>query len=116
MGKALSFLVAACDLGLLVLLVQSGGQDVPRAAGLLLGFVLLAALAWLIALLSALAGALVEGRDWRWVLGLLAFLWLPVLPALCFGLSGLRRRRSMRRALPPAPFARLALSRGGAHA
>ena len=88
MGKALTFLLAICDLGFLALLVAPGRHDALEDAGLVTTFLLLAALAWLIAMLIALYRALRYGREWGWVLGLIAFLWVPALPALVFGASG----------------------------
>jgi hypothetical protein len=88
MGKMLTFLLAICDLGFLALLIAPGHHDGLEDAGLVTTFVLLAALVWLIALLSALYRAARDGRGWGWVLALIAFLWVPALPALVFGASG----------------------------
>ena len=98
MGKALTFALAICDLGFLLLLLAPGRHDTLEDAGLVTTFILLAALVWLIALLSALYRAARSGRGWGWVLALIAFLWVPALPALVFGASGafgwrLRHRR-----------------------
>jgi hypothetical protein len=111
MGKILALVLALADLGLLVLLLRSGDGNVLREAGLATSFLLLGAMAWVAAFFNALYGAFRYGRDWRWVLILLVFLWLPALPVLAYGVSGtypFRRHRlttalgKLRWSLPPA--------------
>jgi hypothetical protein len=89
--------MALADLGLLALLVTAGSGNVLREAGLATSFLLLGALAWVVAFFAALYSGLRTGRDWRWVLLLVVFLWLPGIPVLAYGVSGLhglRRARS----------------------
>ena len=90
MGKVVSFVLALSTLGLLALLVFAPTRDLPRDAGLLLGSLALAVLAWVVAFTSALYRALLRGASFQPTLTLLAFFWLPALPALIYGLSGLR--------------------------
>ncbi|WIG58003.1 MAG: hypothetical protein OJF49_000748 [Ktedonobacterales bacterium] len=89
MGKVLACVLALGDLGLLALLLLPGRHDVLRDAGIVTGFILVAALAQLVALASAVAHVLRYGTGWRWVVALLALLWLPAFPVLAFSASGL---------------------------
>jgi hypothetical protein len=90
MGKLLALILAVADLSLLVVLVTSGNGNVLREAGLATSFLLLGAMAWVAAFFNALYVAFRYGRDWRWIVILLAFLWLPALPVLAYGISGRR--------------------------
>lgn len=85
MGKLLGSLVALVDLGLLALLVTSGNGNVLREAGLATSILLVGAIAWVAAFFNALYSAFRRGRDWRWILILLALIWLPALPVLAYG-------------------------------
>jgi hypothetical protein len=100
MGKAVSFVLACGSLGILAIALVSRAGSPLEDAGLLAGFVVLSTIAWLIALATAVYHALRFGRGWAWVAVLVALLWVPTLPALAFGLSGLfvRRSRQPRRA------------------
>lgn len=116
MGKVLSLVLALCDLGLLALLVFAPNRDLPRDAGLALGFVAIAVVAWVVAFATALWRSVLLGASFKPVLTLLAFFWLPTLPALCYGLSGagaVLRRDAARRSAPavvaPATRARFSL-------
>jgi hypothetical protein len=88
MGKLVALALALVDLGLLGLLLTSGDADVLRKALLTTSFLLLGALAWVAAFFSALYGLFRSGRGWRSVVLLLAFLWLPAVPALAYGVHG----------------------------
>jgi hypothetical protein len=88
MGKLLALILALADLSLLILLVTSSNGNLLREAGLATSFLLLGAMAWVVAFFNALYVAFRYGRDWRWILILLAFLWLPALPVLAYGISG----------------------------
>lgn len=88
MGKALAFALAAADVALLVLLSLPRRHDMLSDAGLFVGFVALASLAWIVALGTAVVRAMQMRESWLWVVALLALLWLPVLPELAFGASG----------------------------
>ena len=90
MGKALSFLVASVDLGILGLLVTSRHSNTLSDLGLFGSFIVTALLAWAIALCTALVRAVSRARGWRAIRLLLMFFWLPALPALIYGTSGLR--------------------------
>jgi hypothetical protein len=111
MGKLLALILALADVSLLILLVTSGNGNPLREAGLATSFLLVGALAWVAAFFNALYVAFRHGYGWRWILILLALLWLPALPVLAYGVSGLRfgaRRRKIsmlqksRFRLPPA--------------
>jgi len=91
MGKMIATVMALADLGLLVLLITAGSGNVLREAGLATSFLLLGALAWVAAFFTALYTGFRTGRDWRWVLLLVVFLWVPALPVLVYGVSGLHR-------------------------
>jgi hypothetical protein len=88
MGKLLALILALADLGLLIVLETSGNGNVLREAGLATSFLLLGAMAWVAAFFNALYIAFRYGRDWRWILILLAFLWLPAIPVIAYGISG----------------------------
>lgn len=106
MGKVVSFVLALSDLGLLALLVFAPGRDLPRDAGLVLGFLALAVIAWVVAFTTALYRSVILGASFKPTLTLLAFFWLPMLPALVYGLSGagaIVRRESWRPAPQPVP-------------
>jgi len=121
MGKLLALILALADLGLLIVLVTSGTGNVLREAGLATSFLLLGAMAWVAAFFNALYVAFRYGRDWRWILILLAFLWLPAVPVLVYGISGglfLARGRRISvpekhpfRLPPPDPALRLGRAR-----
>lgn len=88
MGKVVSFVVALFDLGLLALLVFAPSRDLPRDAGLVLGFIALAVVGWTVAFATALYRAIILGASFKPALTLLIFFWLPALPALFYGISG----------------------------
>lgn len=89
MGKALSFVMALGDLGLLALLVASRHHGLLQDAGLFASFVVFAVGAWLVAVVSALYRGLRFGTGWRWFFALVVLLWLPAVPAFCYGVSGM---------------------------
>lgn len=100
MGKAFSFVMALGDLGLLALLVGSRHHGLLQDAGLFASFVIFAVGAWLVAIVSALYQGLRFGTGWRWFVALVVLLWLPAIPAFCYGVSGapaLMRRITRRR-------------------
>jgi hypothetical protein len=101
MGKMLAFVFGLGDLGLLALVVRPGSRGAVAEAGLVAAFAVVAALAWVVAFVTAVYRAVVRGREWGWVLALAALLWLPALPALVFGASGIfgiaRRARGRKR-------------------
>ena len=101
MGKILAFVFGLGDLGLLALVVRPGSRGAVAEAGLVAAFAVVAALAWVVAFVTALYRAVVRGREWGWVLALAALLWLPALPPLAFGASGVfglaRRGRKERK-------------------
>jgi hypothetical protein len=101
MGKILAFVFGLGDLGLLALVVRPGSRGAVAEAGLVAAFAVVAALAWVVAFVTAVYRAVVRGREWGWVLALAGLLWLPALPALAFGMSGVfgvaRRARERRR-------------------
>ncbi|MGZ3582342.1 MAG: hypothetical protein ACXWQR_15675 [Ktedonobacterales bacterium] len=88
MGKALSFVMALGDLGLLALLVASRHRGLLQDAGLFASFVVFAVGAWLVAVVSALFHGLRFGTGWRWFFALIVLLWLPAVPAFFYGVSG----------------------------
>ena len=128
MGKLVALVLALVDLGLLGLLLTSGDADVVRKALLTTSFLLLGALAWVAAFFSALYGLFRTGRGWRSVLLLLAFLWLPAVPVVAYGVHGIyalftgRSKRvypalaTPRWPLPPVHAARLRGGRSGRRA
>lgn len=89
MGKAWSFVLALAALGVLGIFVVGHGQSVLRDASLLLIFAVLAVLAWGVALGTALYRVFTRGRAWGWAFVLVLFFWVPALPALLFGVSGI---------------------------
>lgn len=93
MGKGFTLIVSLAALACLGLLFAVSHGSVLREAGLLLGFLMLASAAWVMAALTAAYGLLRHGRGWRWLVALVTLIWVPVLPALCFSLSGLVARR-----------------------
>lgn len=93
MGKGFTFVVSLAALACLGLLVAASHGAMLREAGLLFGFLALASAAWVMAALTAAYGLLRHGRGWRWLVALVTLIWLPVLPALCYSLSGLAPRR-----------------------
>ena len=122
MGKLVAMALALVDLGLLGLLLTSSDADVLRKALLTTSFLLLGALAWVAAFFSALYGLFRTGRGWRSVVLLLAFLWVPAVPALAYGVLGIYTLFSGRgrRAYPalaasrwPLPAVDAARLRGG---
>jgi len=94
MGKVIATIMALVDVGLLVLLITAGSGNALREAGLATSFLLLGALAWVAAFFTAIYTGFRTGRDWRWVLLLVVFLWLPAVPVLAYGVSGLHRAPS----------------------
>jgi hypothetical protein len=82
---------------------------VLRTVGLILGFVALAILAWSVSFVTALYRAIFSGASFKPVLVLLAFFWLPALPAFCYGLSGASTavQRGARRPEPRPALARV---------
>ena len=95
MGKALSFLVASVDLGILGLLVTSRHTNTLSDLGLFGSFAITALLTWAVALCTALARVACKTGGWRAVRMLLIFFWLPALPPLIYGLSGLGDLRDL---------------------
>ena len=93
MAKLWTFVLSLADLAVFALLLTRFASDGPRVALLLLAFSMLAALAWALALLTAFRLAFASGRGWGWLLGLVLFLWVPVVPAPCFSMSGPRPSR-----------------------
>lgn len=102
MGKVLSLLVALGDLGLLALVVTARHESLWQEAGIFTGFVVCAAIVWAVALATSLYNAVRYGREWRWVLALIVLLWLPALPALCYGVWGVATQRSRAARQPSA--------------
>ena len=100
MGKMWAFMLALADLGVLAVFLMGRGQDVLRDASLMLIFAVLAVLAWGVSLATALRRILTRGHGWIWALALVVFFWIPALPALLFGASGIFDRRTH-----PAPAA-----------
>lgn len=94
MGKGFTFVVSLAALACLSLVFVTAHGSLLGEAGLTLGFLMLASAAWVMAALTAAYGLLRHGRGWRWLVTLVALVWLPVLPALCFSVSGLFTRRS----------------------
>lgn len=88
MGKVVAFVLAAADLVVFAVLILPRQHDVLSDAGLASLFVLLALLAWAVAMATAVLRAMRLRGSWRWVFVLVAFLWLPALPVLLFGASG----------------------------
>lgn len=88
MGKVWSFVLALAALSVLGVFVMGHGQSVLRDASLLLLFAVLAVLAWGVALGTALYRIFTRGRAWGWAFVLVLFFWVPALPALLFGASG----------------------------
>lgn len=93
MGKGFTFIVSLAALACLGLLFATSRGNIPREAGLLFGFLMLASAAWVMAALTAAYGLLRHGRGWRWLVALVTLVWLPVLPALCYSVSGFATRR-----------------------
>ena len=98
MGKMWSFVLALADLAVLAVFILGRGQDMLRDASLLLIFAALAVLAWAVALATALRRIFTRGQGWIGALALVVFFWIPALPALLFGVSGIFSRR-----VRPAP-------------
>lgn len=98
MGKLWSFVLALADLAVLAVFILGRGQDMLRDASLLLIFAALAVLAWAVALATALRRIFTRGQGWVGALALVIFFWVPALPALLFGASGIFTRRAR-----PAP-------------
>jgi hypothetical protein len=90
MGKALSFLLSCVALAALGLLALSHHENLLSDLGLYGSFVVVALMAWAVATATALCGALRKGRSWHVVARLLVFVWVPALPPLVYGASGLR--------------------------
>jgi hypothetical protein len=89
MGKVLSFVVAAVDLGIFGLLVASRHTNTLNDLGMFGSFIYTAVLAWAVAFCTALVRALRKVSGWHAVRMLLMYFWLPALPALVYGISGL---------------------------
>jgi hypothetical protein len=87
MGKALSFILASAAVGALAV-PRSG--NILDDVGLVVSFLGIAMLAWAAAFVTAVQRAARKSGDWRVVVRLLLFVWLPVLPPLAYGISGLR--------------------------
>lgn len=100
MGKVWSFVLALADLGVLAAFVMGRGQDMLRDASLLLIFAVLAVLAWGVSLATALHRIFMRGQGWLWALALVVAFWVPALPALLFGASGIFDRRTHPRTHP----------------
>lgn len=93
MGKGFTLIVSLAALACLGLLFGVSHGNALREAGLLVGFLMLASAAWVMAALTAAYSLLRHGRGWRWLVALVTLVWVPVLPALCFSVSGLVARR-----------------------
>lgn len=101
MGKVWSFVLALTALSMLGVFVMGHGQSILRDASLLILFAVLAVLAWGVALGTALYRIFTRGRAWGWAFALVLFFWVPALPALLFGASGVFS--VFDRHAPPAP-------------
>ena len=101
MGKLLSFIFASVALATLVLVALSSHTSLLDDAGLVVSFVFFSVLALATSLVTAVRRISWGERNWRVVLRLVALFWLPALPALIYGLSGLRDlgARSRKRAV-----------------
>ena len=104
MGKGFTFVVSLASLACLGVLFAKAQGNFLREAGLLIGFLMLASAAWVMAALTAAYQLLRRGHGWRWLVALVALVWLPVLPALCFSLTGLAPRVPRRAADPLSPL------------
>jgi hypothetical protein len=105
MGKLLSLLFAVAALAMLALVAFSRQSTVLGDIGLVVSFVFFSALALGASLITALRRMIRSERGWHAVFWLLIFCWLPALPPLLYGLSGVgglgarsRRRAAQRRA------------------
>ena len=94
MGKGFTSVLALCAAGLFsALIVLAPHLNVAQAAALALGIVTVSAGAWCAALATAIGRLVRSGRGLRAVVALLLFFWLPILPPLVYGLSGLFSRQ-----------------------
>jgi hypothetical protein len=90
MGKLLSFVFSVVALATLALVAISSHASLLDDAGLVVSFVFFSALALATALVTAVRRVTWGERNWRTVVRLVLLFWVPVLPALIYGLSGLR--------------------------
>ena len=90
MGKLLSFVFAVTALGMLALVAVSRHGNLLDDAGLVIGFVFFTVTAWATALITAVRRVTWGERNWRTVVRLALLFWLPALPPLIYGLSGIR--------------------------
>lgn len=113
MGKLLSFVFASVALATLVLVALSSHKSLLDDAGLVVSFVFFSALALATSLVTAVRRVTRGERNWRVVVRLVLLFWLPVLPALIYGISGLRdlgSRSRQRGATQPARVTRVVVS------
>lgn len=90
MGKGFTSLFALCASGLLVaLIVLAPHLSVALAVALALGVVTASAGAWCVAMATAVGRLVRRGRGLSAVVALALFFWLPILPPLVYGISGL---------------------------
>ncbi len=102
MGKLLSFVFASVALAMLVLVALSSHASLLDDAGLVVSFVFFSALALVASLVTAVRRVAWGERNWRVVVRLVLLFWLPVLPAMIYGLSGLRELGICSRERPAA--------------
>jgi hypothetical protein len=107
MGKLLSFVFASVALATLVLVALLSHASLLDDAGLVVSFVFFCALALLASLVTAVRRMAWGERNWRVVVRLVLLFWLPVLPAMIYGLSGLRDLGTRSRRRPAAQPARV---------
>ncbi len=98
MGKLLSFVFSSAALAVLVLVALSPHTNLLDDAGLVVSFVFFSVLAWGTSLITALRRVTRGERNWRTVVRLVLLFWLPVLPEMIYGLSGLGEIGSRKRA------------------
>jgi hypothetical protein len=107
MGKLLSFVFSSLALATLALVALSSHTSLLDDAGLVVSFVFFSALALVTSLVTALRRLSWGERNWRTLLWLVLLFWLPVLPAMIYGLSGLRDLGKRTRKRPTVPSARV---------
>lgn len=119
MGKGITGVLALCAAGLLGVLVLAPHLSAALAVALVLGIAITSAAAWCIAIATAVIRLVRHGHGVRAVVALAIFFWVPIVPPLCFGLSGIagifrrpEQRATQRRVAPvraeravPAPRA-----------
>ena len=97
MEKALAGILALASLALLALAFVSPELSPWREAGVLTGFLVLAGLAWVVALVTATYRAIRHTARAGWIFMLIVFLWLPALPVILYSVSGLNITRFLHR-------------------